>query len=182
MSTTTTSQTPESEGPSRAGGSGSARLIHNEATMEIPVHLLFRDDPDPAPVPLGPAVVGRRQSTGEQPRFRRPVAAKPRPAPQVDAELAERPARVLPGTAGVFAGACGVAGGVADSWGAGGLTSVGILPVPAGDRVGGLGRRRHEAARDRALGQLRALEHAADLPGDDHDHPVAKVRELLQVA
>ncbi|MYR44457.1 SPFH domain-containing protein, partial [Streptomyces sp. SID5910] len=50
----------------------SARLIHNEATTEIPVHLLFRDDPAPAPVPLRPAVVERRQGTGEQPRMRRP--------------------------------------------------------------------------------------------------------------
>ncbi|MCZ9338596.1 SPFH domain-containing protein, partial [Streptomyces sp. TRM76130] len=61
--------------------------MQNEATTEIPVHLLFRDDPEPAPVPLRSAVVGRRQGTGEQPRVRRPVA-KPRPAPQVDAALA----------------------------------------------------------------------------------------------
>ncbi|MFF1977502.1 SPFH domain-containing protein, partial [Streptomyces sp. NPDC058204] len=58
--TTTTSQTPGPDGPSRP-----ARLIQNEATTEIPVHLLFRDEPEPRPVPLGPAV----------------VAGRPRPAP-----------------------------------------------------------------------------------------------------
>jgi hypothetical protein len=42
-----------------------------------------------------------------------------RPVPEVDPELAERPARVLPGAAGVLAGACGVAGCVLTSWWAG---------------------------------------------------------------
>ena len=102
---TTTSHTPESEGPSRP-----ARLIQNEATTEIPVHLLFRDEPDPVSVALRPAVVARRQGTGEQPRLRRTGQVTPRPAPDVDPELAERPARVLPGSAGVLAGACGLAG------------------------------------------------------------------------
>ncbi len=51
MSTTTTSQTPENEGPPE-GPTRPARLIQNEATTEIPVHLLFRDDPDPVSVPL----------------------------------------------------------------------------------------------------------------------------------
>ena len=74
---TTTSHTPESEGPSRP-----ARLIQNEATTEIPVHLLFRDDPDPVSVPLRPAVVARRQGTGEQPRLRRTGEVTPRPAPR----------------------------------------------------------------------------------------------------
>ncbi|MCZ9349779.1 SPFH domain-containing protein, partial [Streptomyces mutabilis] len=39
---------PEPGGPAETGHR-SARLIHNEATTEIPVHLLFRDDPDPSP-------------------------------------------------------------------------------------------------------------------------------------
>ena len=70
MSTTTTSQTPENEEPAGPpeGQTRPARLIQNEATTEIPVHLLFRDDPDPVSLPLRPAVVGRRQGTGEQPR------------------------------------------------------------------------------------------------------------------
>ncbi|MFF1451660.1 SPFH domain-containing protein [Streptomyces sp. NPDC058274] len=125
--TTTTSHTPESEGapsgppPDAAPETAprSARVIHNEATTEIPVHLLFRDDPVPFSVPVAPAVVGRRRGTGEQPRVRRPAPVRTRPVPEVDPELAERPARVLPGAAGVLAGACGVAGCVLTSWWAG---------------------------------------------------------------
>ncbi|SHI21862.1 SPFH domain-containing protein [Streptomyces sp. 3214.6] len=132
---TTTSQTPESEGPSRP-----ARLIQNEATTEIPVHLLFRDEPEPRPVPLGPAVVGSRAGTDEQPRLRRPTPAVPRPVAQVDPELAERRARVLPGAAGVFAGACGAAGCVAASWWAGVLPPLAVralrLPEFAGAGLG----------------------------------------------
>ncbi|MGQ4390476.1 SPFH domain-containing protein [Streptomyces sp. SAS_270] len=129
---TTTSHSPESEGAPEAGGARSARLIHNEATTEIPVHLLFRDDPEPVSVPLAPAVVGRRRGTGEQPRVpRRPAAPVPaRPAPEVDPELVERPARVLPGGVGVLAGACGVAGCALTSWWAG------AVPPPALDALG----------------------------------------------
>jgi hypothetical protein len=132
---TTTSQTPESEGPSRP-----ARLIQNEATTEIPVPLLFRDEPEPVSVPLKPAIVARRQGTGEQPRFRRPVPERPRPVPEVEPGLAERPARVLPGAAGVLAGACGVAGGAATSWWAGVLPPLAVqtlgLPASAGAGLG----------------------------------------------
>ncbi|MFE9019092.1 SPFH domain-containing protein [Streptomyces sp. NPDC007808] len=127
--TTTTSHTPEPEGLAGLAGQaeGSARpgrLIQNEATTEIPVHLLFRDNPDPVAVPLKPAIVARRQGTGEQPRLRRPAQSKPHPAPEVDPELVEQSARVLPGAAGVFAGACGAAGCLATSWWAG------VLPPP----------------------------------------------------
>ncbi|MFE6945251.1 SPFH domain-containing protein [Streptomyces chartreusis] len=140
--TTTTSHTPEPEGfaepaevPARP-----ARLIQNEVTTEIPVHLLFRDEAGPVSVPLRPTVVARRQGTGEQPRLRRPVQPKPRPEPQVDPELVERPARVLPGAAGVFAGACGAAGCLAASWWAGVLPPPAVqalgLPVSAGAELG----------------------------------------------
>ncbi|MBA2806449.1 SPFH domain-containing protein [Streptomyces sp. KM273126] len=113
---TTISQTPEPERVARP-----ARLIQNEATTEIPVHLLFRDDIDSVAVPLAPTVVGRRRGTGEQPRVRQglPGTVRPRPAPEVDPDLVERPARVLPGVAGVLAGTCGVAGCVLTSWWAG---------------------------------------------------------------
>ncbi|MDH6626642.1 hypothetical protein M2271_004459 [Streptomyces sp. LBL] len=148
MSTTTShtpSHTPEPEGPTEPEGpagspSRPARLIQNEATTEIPVHLLFRDDPSPVAVPLAPAVVARRQGTGEQPRLRRRMPSGPRPVPEVDPALGERPARVLPGTAGVFAGACGVAGGVATSWWAGMLPPLAVhalgLPASAGTGLG----------------------------------------------
>ncbi|MEU6536595.1 SPFH domain-containing protein [Streptomyces sp. NPDC047000] len=105
--------------PAPAATPVATRLIHTEPTTEIPVHLLFRDDPAPAPLPLRPTVVGRRQGTGEQPRLRRPAPLPPRPAPQVEPGLAERPARVLPGAAGVLAGAAGIAGCAATTWWAG---------------------------------------------------------------
>ncbi|MER7836850.1 SPFH domain-containing protein [Streptomyces sp. NPDC096040] len=142
---TTTAHTPESDDPLDRGDSGTPtrpvpRLIQNEATTEIPVHLLFRDDPDPVSVPLRPAVVGRRQGTGEQPRLRRPAPAKPRPVAAVDPELVERPARVLPGAAGVAAGFGGVAGGLATSWWAGVLSPLAVhalhLPAYAGAGLG----------------------------------------------
>lgn len=143
MSTTTPSpSTEEPEGPATETTpvARPARLIQNEATTEIPVHLLFRDDPETGAVPLSPAVVGRRQGTGEQPRFRRPGRPAPRPAPQVDPELVERPARVLPGSAGVLAGTCGVAGCVATSWWAGALPTLAVealrLPEYAGAGLG----------------------------------------------
>ncbi|MYS18235.1 SPFH domain-containing protein, partial [Streptomyces sp. SID4982] len=82
---TTTPHTPESEDrpESLPGGAGTAlrppRLIHNEATTEIPVHLLFRDEPAPGPQVRRPAVVSRRRGTGEQPRLERPAPVRRRP-------------------------------------------------------------------------------------------------------
>ncbi|MBG0854981.1 SPFH domain-containing protein [Streptomyces spinoverrucosus] len=140
--TTTTPETPDPGGaeedpppPARP-----ARLIQNEATTEIPVHLLFRDDPDPVSVQLRPAVVSRRQGTGEQPRLRRPVPSRARPVPQVDPALVERPARVLPPAVGVLAGAVGAAGCTVTSWWAGTLPPVVAaalgLPAYAGAGLG----------------------------------------------
>ncbi|KUM69480.1 SPFH domain-containing protein [Streptomyces curacoi] len=140
--TTTTSHTPEPEGltGSAEGPARPGRLIQNEATTEIPVHLLFRDESGPVSVPLRPAVVARRQGTGEQPRLRRPVQPQPPPAPEVDPGLAERSARVLPGAAGLWAGACGAAGCLATSWWAGVLPSPVMaalgLPASAGAGLG----------------------------------------------
>ncbi|WP_327729547.1 SPFH domain-containing protein [Streptomyces sp. NBC_00487] len=134
---TTTSHTPEPEGAARP-----ARLIQNETTTEIPVHLLFRDDPAPVAVPVTPAVVGRRRGTGEQPRVRQgPASVKPRPAVEVDPELVERPARVVPGVMGVLGGACGVAGCVLTSWWAGVLPGLAVraLGLPGTYAGAGLG-------------------------------------------
>ncbi|MFJ4584440.1 SPFH domain-containing protein [Streptomyces echinatus] len=144
MSTTTSHTPSESEGQSDGAGAGPgtrpARLIHNEVTTEIPVHLLFRDDPDPVKVPLRPAVVARRQGTGEQPRLRRPAPVRRRPLPEVDPELVERPARVLPGAAGLLAGACGLTGCLATTWWAGLLPPLAAqalrLPVSVGCGLG----------------------------------------------
>ncbi|MER7216030.1 SPFH domain-containing protein, partial [Streptomyces eurythermus] len=81
MSTTTSHTPPESEGQSDGAAPGAGvrppRLIQNEATTEIPVHLLFRDGPDPVRVPLAPALVGRRQGTGERPRPGRLLVGTP---------------------------------------------------------------------------------------------------------
>ncbi|MGW0902631.1 SPFH domain-containing protein [Streptomyces sp. NPDC002853] len=135
------SQTPQPEEPQTAGAPDTAarspRLIHSEATTEIPIHLLFRDDPADPGVPLAPAVVRRRQGTGEQPRANRrppakasPASAVARPLPVVDPDLGERSARVLPGAVGVLGGAAGVTGCVAALWWAG------VLPEPVAQAAG----------------------------------------------
>ncbi|MEU6814846.1 SPFH domain-containing protein [Streptomyces sp. NPDC046860] len=135
MSTTTPHTHESEEHPEGLPGGTAAvlrppRVIHNEATTEIPVHLLFRDEPAPGPRPGRPAVVSRRQGTGEQPRAGRPAPVRRRPELLPDPELKERPARVLPGAAGVLAGLGGVAGCLATSWWAG------VLPPLAGQAVG----------------------------------------------
>ncbi|MDC0769308.1 SPFH domain-containing protein [Streptomyces sp. HD] len=140
--TTTTSHSSDSEGVPD-GGTATARpgrLIQNEVTTEIPVHLLFRDEPPTVSVPIRPTVVARRQGTGEQPRVRRPVQPEQRPVPEMDPDLAERPARVLPGAAGVLAGACGAVGCLATSWWSGALPPLAVealrLPASAGAGLG----------------------------------------------
>ncbi|MFI8856919.1 SPFH domain-containing protein [Streptomyces prasinus] len=131
------SRVPGSGGPvagERSAAGRSGRLIRAESITEIPAHLLFRDDPDQVPARPRATVVGRRRGTGEQPRLRRPAAEAFRSSvPRVDPRLAERPARVLPGGAGVLAGTCGVAGCVATSWWAGVLppTVTVALGLPA---------------------------------------------------
>ncbi len=126
------------------------RLIQNEATTEIPVHLLFRDEGGPVPArssptapaaPVRPAVVGSRRGGPDEPsRPRRRVPAPARPAPGADPGLVERPARTLPGAAGVLAGACGAAGCVLTSWWAGVLPPLAVealrLPSVTGAGLG----------------------------------------------
>ena len=131
------SQTPQPEEPQLTGAPDTAarppRLIQSEATTEIPIHLLFRDDPGDPGVSVAPAVVRRRQGTGEQPRTaRRPAASASaiRPLPEVDPALGERPARVLPGAVGALGGAAGVAGCAAALWWAG------LLPEPVAQAAG----------------------------------------------
>ncbi|MFC8368511.1 SPFH domain-containing protein [Streptomyces sp. NPDC057239] len=127
---------PESEEPSdRSAAVRPVRLIHTESTTEIPVHLLFRDAPGPAPVRLRPAVVSRRaDADGKVPQGQGRSQGTGKRArsvvPQVDPELVERPARVLPGLAGVLAGVCGMAGCAVTSWWAG------VLPPPVAEALG----------------------------------------------
>ncbi|WP_405799082.1 SPFH domain-containing protein [Streptomyces sp. NBC_01506] len=79
----------------------SSPLIVGEATHEIPVHLLFRDDET-----TGPVVAAR-------PRARRaPVVLAPasvsRPATPVDTKLVERPGPTLPGWTAALVGVGGL--------------------------------------------------------------------------
>lgn len=108
------------------------RVIHSEATTEIPLHLLFRDAAEAAGVAGAspPAAVGRRgRGGGEQPRTARhpgaaPAAPVARTVPEVDVAVVERRGRVLPGLAGVLGGCAGVAGCGLSLWWAG------VLPDP----------------------------------------------------
>ncbi|MGC9500099.1 SPFH domain-containing protein, partial [Streptomyces sp. WG7] len=98
--------------------------------------------PPPPPPPPNPAGApgGALFRAGPAPRGRRPVAARARPVPVVDPELAERPARVLSGAAGVVAGACGVAGCAVTSWWAGAVPPLAAealgLGAPTGSGLG----------------------------------------------
>ncbi|MDT3728018.1 SPFH domain-containing protein [Streptomyces sp. DSM 41972] len=128
--TTTTSHipehVPESEGPDiGVAAARPARLIHTESTTEIPVHLLFREEPSdpPAEVKPRPAVVAHRpppEKPEPEDRDTRDIGVRVRAsASRVDPEIVERPARVLPGIAGVLAGVCGAAGCAVTAWWAG---------------------------------------------------------------
>ncbi|MFE5854517.1 SPFH domain-containing protein [Streptomyces sp. NPDC056500] len=144
---TTTTSEPEGDGPF-PGTARHTPVIAQEATTEIPVHLLFRDDvtgddsgPEDfthgwsSPIALRPAVVARRLGTGEQPRIARPpVSPAPsgRPGPPEDPTLFERPAAVLSGWTGVVAGLCALAGIGAVLWGAGAIPArlIALLGLP----------------------------------------------------
>ncbi|MEV5917138.1 SPFH domain-containing protein [Streptomyces pseudogriseolus] len=153
--TTTTSHVPEhvpeSEGP--ADGVAAvrpARLIHAESTTEIPVHLLFREEPaaPPAEALPRPAAGAHRPApdTAREPapdkedRDTRDIGVRARAAaPGVDPEITERPARVLPGIAGVLAGVCGAAGCAVTAWWAGVLPPLAAEALGLSVRAGGLG-------------------------------------------
>ncbi|MFF0507150.1 SPFH domain-containing protein [Streptomyces fimicarius] len=120
-------------------------VIANETTASIPVHLLFRDDQEPAEATALPAAVVRRPAGGDRaPATRRPpvprspqtrVQPSTRPAPVADPRLAERPGPALPGYAALLAGAAGIAGGLAVLWWRGALpaawqNAVGLTPRP----------------------------------------------------
>ncbi|MFI6557819.1 SPFH domain-containing protein [Streptomyces griseus] len=120
-------------------------VIANETTASIPVHLLFRDDQEPAEAAALPAAIVRRPAGGDRaPATRRPpvprspqtrVQPSTRPAPVADPRLAERPGPALPGYAALLAGAAGIAGGLAVLWWRGALpaawqNAVGLTPRP----------------------------------------------------
>ncbi|MFD8728030.1 SPFH domain-containing protein [Streptomyces sp. NPDC059611] len=123
-------------------------VIANESTASIPVHLLFRDDPEqPEPAALPTTVARPAPGTGtghtatpadRTPRPRSPhprVAPPTRPAPLADPRLAERPGPALPGYAALLTGAAGLLGVLALLWWRGALpaaaqSAVGLAPRP----------------------------------------------------
>ncbi|MDI3421344.1 SPFH domain-containing protein [Streptomyces luteolus] len=129
-------------------------MIQTEATTEIPLHLLFRDDSPSPSVPLPPTVVGRRRGTGEQPRAGagagagagRPVFG-PSPARAavptrvvVPVEVTEWRGRSWAGAAAVAAGFTGLAGCVARGWWAGVLPAFAVRLARLPEQLGaGLG-------------------------------------------
>ncbi|PVC87368.1 SPFH domain-containing protein [Streptomyces sp. CS131] len=122
-------------------------VIANETTASIPVHLLFRDDQEPADGAAalpGPGAVVHRPAGDRAPATRRPpvprspqtrVRPSTRPAPVADPRLAERPGPALSGYAALLTGAAGTAGALAVLWWRGVLPAgwqgaVGLTPRP----------------------------------------------------
>ncbi|MEW1686694.1 SPFH domain-containing protein [Streptomyces sp. NPDC091263] len=119
-------------------------VIANERTASIPVHLLFRDDPEVATDAAAlPAAVVRRAVGGEQTAgVRRPpvprspqVRPSTRPAPVADPRLHERPGPALPGWVALLTGLGGLAASCGVLWWAGTiparvLTRLGLGPRP----------------------------------------------------
>lgn len=119
-------------------------VIASERAASIPVHLLFRDDPEAvADTVTLPATVVRRAAGSEQTAGvrRPPVPRSPqvwpstRPAPVADPRLRERPGPALPGWAALLTGLGGLAaaGGVLWWTGAlpgGVLSRLGLGPRP----------------------------------------------------
>ncbi|MDT9689221.1 SPFH domain-containing protein [Streptomyces sp. P9(2023)] len=110
-------------------------VIGAETTGSIPVHLLFRDEPDTdsrkdVGVDVdddgGPATVAMAPPRATAPKAVIPAPTRPkaaaRPAPTADPKLVERPAPALPGWIGVVAGVLALAGCAAVVW------SVGAVP------------------------------------------------------
>ncbi|MFD4118274.1 SPFH domain-containing protein [Streptomyces niveus] len=87
-------------------------LIVGEATHEIPVHLLFRDDEATGPVAGRPRA--RRAPVVPAPVLA--PAASSRPATPVDTKLVERPGPTLPGWTAALVGIAGLFGCVVVLW------------------------------------------------------------------
>ncbi|MDX3375146.1 SPFH domain-containing protein [Streptomyces sp. ME02-6991-2A] len=117
-------------------------VIAGESTASIPVHLLFRDDPEqPEPAALPTTVAHTTTPTTPTDRTPRPRSPRPRvepptrPAPLADPRLVERPGPALPGYAALLTGAAGLLGVLALLWWRGALpaaaqSAVGLAPRP----------------------------------------------------
>lgn len=118
-------------------------LIANERTATIPVHLLFRENPEHTDAAALPAGVMRRGAGGDQPvaGVRRPpvprgpqVQPSTRPAPVGDPQLAERSGPVLPGWVALLAGLAGIVAGGAVLWWVGALPTAALARFGIGSR------------------------------------------------
>ncbi|MFI5746638.1 SPFH domain-containing protein [Streptomyces sp. NPDC051644] len=134
-------------------------VIANEQTATIPVHLLFREDPEDTDAAALPAGVVRRGTGADQPAagVRRPSVPKgpqvqpsTRPAPVGDPWLAERSGPALPAWVALLAGPAGIAAGGAVLW------WVGALPAAALARFG-IGARPYDGIGLGAWAALAAL-------------------------
>nr|WP_233841653.1 SPFH domain-containing protein [Streptomyces microflavus] len=117
-------------------------VIANESTASIPVHLLFRDDPEtPEPTALPRPSAAQRAAATPPPTAPPPPLTPPpgraptRPAPLADPRLAERPGPALSGYAALLTGAAGILGVLAVLWWRGALpaaaqSAVGLAPRP----------------------------------------------------
>ncbi|WP_405677982.1 SPFH domain-containing protein [Streptomyces sp. NBC_01511] len=113
-------------------------LIVGEATHEIPVHLLFRDDDTHgAAQGAAPGPVAGRPRVRRAPAVPTPVAppmlaptAASRPATPVDTKLVERPGPTLPGWTAALVGVVGLLSCVAVLW------WVGAVPETLTDMFG----------------------------------------------
>ncbi|MEU7009757.1 SPFH domain-containing protein [Streptomyces sp. NPDC046332] len=95
-------------------------VIGAETTGSIPVHLLFREEPDddggPATVAM-PATVAPTPAPAAKAAIPAPTRPEPsRPAPTADPKLVERAGAVLPGWIGVVAGALALTACAAILW------------------------------------------------------------------
>ncbi|WP_408907002.1 SPFH domain-containing protein [Streptomyces atratus] len=118
-------------------------VITNERTATIPVHLLFREDPERTDAAALPAGVMRRGADGDQPSegVRRPpvprgpqVQPSTRPAPTGDPQLVERSGPALPGWVALLAGPAAIAAGGAVLWWVGALPATTLARVGIGSR------------------------------------------------
>ncbi|MFI6723637.1 SPFH domain-containing protein [Streptomyces atratus] len=118
-------------------------VIANERAATIPVHLLFREEPERTDAAALPAGVMRRGADGDQPAagVRRPpvprgpqVQPSTRPAPVGDPRLAERSGPALPGWVALLAGLAGIVAGGAVLWWVGALPAAALARSGIGSR------------------------------------------------
>ncbi|MEU9860455.1 SPFH domain-containing protein [Streptomyces sp. NPDC047971] len=94
-------------------------VIGAETTGSIPVHLLFRDEPEPDD-DGGPATIAMAPPVAARAVIPAPARPEPsRPAPTADPKLVEREGAVLPGWIGVVGGLLALAGCASVLWWAG---------------------------------------------------------------